>query len=59
MPAPNATFELIELGKSQALAIFDNQRIGVGVVNAAFYDRRCDQHVNFLRLKLHHHIFNL
>ena len=48
----HAPADLVELGKPQAVGVFNNQRVAVGHVDAGFNNRRADENVNFALQKL-------
>ena len=44
----NSSAQLVELGKTQPVSVFNNQRIAVGDIDTGFNDSRTDQNVDFL-----------
>ena len=55
----HAPLKLIQLSKSQALRIFNDQRVGMGIVDTRFNDGGCHQDIYLMLLKTQHHVFHL
>ena len=45
---PDSSAQLVKLGKSQPVGIFNNQRVAVGDIDTCFNDGCTDQNINFL-----------
>ena len=56
---PDATFQLVHLSQSQALRVFNDERVGVGVVDARFDDSGSHQYIKFASREVFHNVFQL
>ena len=57
--ASHAAFKLVHLREAEALRIFDDERVGMGVVDAAFDNRGGNEHIDLARAEIFHHAFEL
>ena len=55
--ATDAPAELVELGQPEGVGAVDQDRVGVGDVEARFDDGRAQQHVRFAAVELQHRGF--
>ena len=56
---PDAAAKLVQVGQAVAVGLVDEDRVGVGNVEAAFDDRRRQQDVGLAADELEHHLFQL
>ena len=59
LPPPHAAAKLVQFAQAEAVGVVDDDRVGVGNIQAAFDDRRADQDVRLVADELHHHVFQL
>src|SRR5207342_2996633 len=57
MRAADATAQLVQLGEPELVGAVDDDRIGVGDVDARLDDRRAEQHVEALLVEVEHDAF--
>ena len=56
---PDPAAKLVQLGQAEAVGVVDEDRVGVGDVEARLDDRRADQHVGRAEHELDHRVFQL
>ena len=56
---PHAAAQLVQVGQAVAVGVVDEDRVGVGNVEAAFDDRRRQQDIGLAAHEPQHHVFQL
>ena len=57
--AADAAAQLVQVGQAVAVGLVDEDRVGVGNVQAAFDDRRGQQQVELVGDEVEHHLLQL
>ncbi len=56
---PHSAAKLVQFAQAESVGVVDEDRVGIGNIQAAFDDRRADQDVRLVADELQHHIFQL
>ena len=55
----HTAFKLVHLREAETLRVFDNECVGVGIVDAALDNRGGNEHIDLARAEIFHHAFEL